>query len=178
MIPRRAEIAGSVMKLRLRDGMVITVMPYPKRKRPRQDDEFEPHLKRWIHLTIEERQALMARMKTHRRSHWARQAYLPWAGANLRLPTLPCEGVTVISYSESEEDALRAYWEGWLEESEKIWDLRWKWPTLSRAQRTDALVLAELMAADLPIARGLRDWMRNHLEDGPEDADLPLEGLE
>ena len=44
------------MKLRLRNGMVITLMPYPKRKRPRKDDEFEPYLKRWMHLTVEERE--------------------------------------------------------------------------------------------------------------------------
>lgn len=119
--------------------MVITIMPFPKRKRRDRNDEFEASLARWIFLTVDERRALLKRMQTYRYPHWARREYLPWAAANLGLPTLPCEGVTRLPHSPAEEEALRAYWEGWADNSEKVWNLRWKWPTLTKAERADAL---------------------------------------
>src|SRR5687767_4693853 len=129
------------MKLRLKSGTVIEVMPYPKHRRGLNGAEFAADLKRWMSLTLVERRAVMERMKRYRRG-WVYTHARTWAAANLTLPTLPCEGVTVVSYSEAEEDALRAYWDGWMEQSEKIWSLRWQWPTLPIAQRADALVLA------------------------------------
>jgi hypothetical protein len=148
------------MKLRLKTGIVITIMPVPKRKRRYKNDEFEADLDRWIYLTVDERRALLNRMRTYRDTHWARREYFPWAAANFRLPTLPCEGVQMLPHSPAEEAAFR----GWSEQSEKIWAIEKKWPLLTIAERAEALVLAELMAADLPIARGLRDWMKANLE--------------
>lgn len=153
------------MRLKLQNGLVVTLTPFPKRRRPNKSDPLEGSLSRWMYLTADERRALMEKMKACRRGSWARSRYLPWAGANLKLWTLPCEAVTVLSDSPEEDDALRAYWDGWMEQSERVWNLRWKWPALSSSERAGALILAEIMAADLPIARGLRDWMKQHLDD-------------
>lgn len=151
------------MKLRMKDGMVVSIMPPPRRKRERKNDEFVQALERWIYLTKDERGEVIKRLTGHRFRSWKWEAMI-WAMANRGLPTLPCEGVTLISETRDEEDARRAYWEGWSDNSERVWKLRREWPTLTGAERLEALSLAELMAADFPLACDLRDWMKANLD--------------
>lgn len=161
------------MKLQMEDGTVTTVMPVPKPNPPLPGDEFVAPLSRWIYLTRPERDALIERMRTRPSADFARSHYLPWAAANFCLPTLPRAGVTLLPHSPEEEAALRAYWDGWAEQSDAVWRMAGTWPTLSAAQRAEALGLADLMAADFPLAERLRDWMRANLESNqsPRDRD-------
>ncbi len=151
------------MKLKLQNGRVVQIMPLPKQKGRPGKDSFAADMARWMYMTEPERQALMARLKRCRKTSFARREYYPWALANSGDARLPCEEVTVIPQSEVEEDAIRAYWDGWMEQCEKVCDLERRWPLLSRAERENAITLAELMAADLPIARGLLQWMNANL---------------
>ncbi len=153
------------MKLRMPNGEVVTIMGVPRPRQPISDDEFAAHLERWIYLKVRKRKALLARMRTYPDEHWAKREYFPWALANLTIPTLPAEGVTLLPHSREEEDALNAYWEGWIQQCQLVWALHWKWPSLTRSERVEATALADLMAADFVLAQRLLDWMKAHLDD-------------
>lgn len=60
---------------------------------------------------------------------------------------------------------MRAYWEGYLDNSDRAVELQKKWSHLTRAERASALDLAELMTAEFMGFRRDLNWMVEHLED-------------
>lgn len=147
------------------DGSLLRLMPAPKRAPDAPKDTFDRALARWIYLKIPTRKRWIKRMRAMPESHWAHSDFFPWAAANLLIPVLPCEGVTLLPVNEEEEDAVRAHWAGWLDAMDRLTAMVNQWPVLSRAERESALEFAEFMAADFIGFRWQLHWMIAHFAD-------------
>ncbi len=151
---------------RHKDGMVVTIMAPPRNPPPGKDNaRFARTLERWMYLKPRSRRAAIKRMKALPQSHWAKREGWPWALANEKVPTLPCETITLLPHSREEEDALTAYWDGYLDACDRLAGLERNWAHLTRAERDAAIDLAELMAAEFMGYRHQMKWMIDHLED-------------